>query len=193
MRYVVRRRSQSRLMLTVAAVGVFAAACSGSSSGGASAKVATQSTTQAQSSAAAAGPVALTTHKGPLGTYLTDGQGRTVYMFAADKSGSSTCTGQCATYWPPVTGTAAHTSGAAVASMTGTISRPDGTMQITYAGHPLYLYAGDSKAGDTKGQGSDNFGAKWWLLDPQGKPITGAAPAAKSTTSSSGSGGSGWG
>lgn len=186
MRYADRRRPQSQLLLVIAAAGLLAAACGGSS-GGKTAQV----TTQSQASAAAAAPVTLTTHKGPMGTYLTDSKGRSLYMFAADTSGTSTCSGQCATYWPPVLGSAANASGSADASMTGTISRPDGTTQITYAGHPLYLYAADTMAGDTKGQGSDNFGAKWWLLDPQGKAISSAAPAPSQSSASSG--GVGWG
>jgi predicted lipoprotein with Yx(FWY)xxD motif len=117
-----------------------------------------------------------------MGTFLTDGQGRSLYMFASDTATKSSCTGQCLTYWPPVTGTATA-SGAAKSSLLGTIAS---THQVTYGGHPLYTYAGDKAPGDTTGQGSDNFGAKWWLLTPSGQPIT-------STTTSSGSSSSGGG
>ena len=188
MRYVDRRRAQSPLMLALAAVGIFAAACGGSS-GGKTAQVTTQSTTQAQSPAAGAS-VSLTTHKGPMGTYLTDSKGRSLYVFAADTGSSSTCSGGCATEWPPLTGSSGTAAGSASSSMVGTTSRSDGSTQITYAGHPLYMFAGDANAGDTKGQGLDDFGGKWTLVDPQGSPITGAAPA---SSSSSSSGGDGWG
>lgn len=191
MRYSNRRRARSPLLVMLVAFGALAAACGGSSSGK-TAQVSTQSTTQAQSSAASGSPVKLMTHKGPLGTYLTDDKGRALYLFAADTGSSSTCSGQCATYWPPLMGASATAASGASASLIGTTSRQDGSTQITYAGHPLYLYAGDTKAGDTKGQGSDNFGAKWWLVDPQGKPIT-AAASSPSSGSSSSSGGSGWG
>jgi hypothetical protein len=88
-----------------------------------------------------------------------------------------------------VTGTPTAGSGV-TASLLGTIS---GTNQVTYAGHPLYMYAGDKSAGDTTGQGSDNFGAKWWLLAPSGQPIKAAASgSSSSSSSSSGGGGGGW-
>jgi predicted lipoprotein with Yx(FWY)xxD motif len=124
-----------------------------------------------------------------MGTYLTDGQGRSLYMFASDTSAKSSCTGQCLTYWPRVTG-AATASGGANASLLGTIS---GTGQVTYSGHPLYTYAGDKSAGETNGQGSDNFGAKWWLLAPSGQQITTMSEGSSSSSSSSSSSGSGGG
>jgi hypothetical protein len=76
----------------------------------------------------------------------------------------------------------------------GTITRSDGTKQVTYAGHPLYFYKADSAAGDTHGQGLDDFGGKWWLLASSGKPITGSGGGASSSSSSasSGGGGGGW-
>ena len=80
------------------------------------------------------------------------------------------------------------TSGAANDAQAATIHRSDGTTQITYAGHPLYFYAGDAKPGDTKGQGIDLDGGKWWLVDPTGNAITAAAPAASSSSSTE----SGW-
>jgi predicted lipoprotein with Yx(FWY)xxD motif len=131
----------------------------------------------------------VSTHIGPLGTYLADSKGRTLYEFANDTSSTSTCSGSCATYWPPVTSTGAPVAGAGVTSgMLGTTMRADGTTQVTYSGHPLYLYAGDAKAGDTKGQGLNASGGLWWLLSPAGARITG-----KAGTPSSPAGGSGYG
>ena len=98
------------------------------------------------------------------------------------------CNGSCAAHWPPLLGSSAQSSGAANDAQVATTTRGDGTTQITYAGHPLYYYAGDAKAGDTKGQGLDLDGGKWWLVAPSGKPISAAAPAASSSSSSTGSG-----
>jgi hypothetical protein len=101
----------------------------------------------------------------------------------------SACTGACASAWPPVTGTATA-AGSAKASDLGTITRSDGTKQVTYDGHPLYYFVGDSGPGTASGQGSDNFGAKWWLVSPAGSDIT-ASVSSFSVGSSSGSSGSG--
>jgi predicted lipoprotein with Yx(FWY)xxD motif len=180
------RRSTSRLTLVLAAAGLFAAACGGSSSGS-NAQVA--SNNPPSSAATSAGlRVSITTHKGPAGTYLTDSKGKSLYVFALDSGGQSMCSGSCATSWPPLSGASAQTSGSANAAQAATIQRGDGTTQITYAGHPLYYYAGDASAGDTNGQGLDMDGGKWWLVDPAGKAITSAAPAASSSSSSTGSG-----
>ena len=137
---------------------------------------------------AAGARVSITTHKGPAGTYLTDAQGKSLYMFALDSGGESKCSGSCAEHWPPLSGASAQASGAANAAPAATIQRGDGTTQITYAGHPLYYYSGDTSPGDTNGQGLDLDGGKWWLVAPTGKPITAAAPAASSSSSTE----SGW-
>jgi predicted lipoprotein with Yx(FWY)xxD motif len=116
-----------------------------------------------------------------LGKVLVDSQGRTVYLFKKDTGSMSTCSGACATDWPPVTSTGKPSAGTGVtASMLGTTARSDGSKQVTYGGHPLYLYVGDQNAGDANGQNVDAFGAKWYVLSPAGSAITG----------SSGSGGS---
>jgi predicted lipoprotein with Yx(FWY)xxD motif len=129
-----------------------------------------------------------------MGTYLTDGTGRTLYLFAADTAGKSNCSGACASFWPPLKGSATAMSGAQ-ASMLGTITRSDGSKQVSYDGHPLYYFKEDTKAGQTTGQGFDNFGGKWWLVAPSGQPITGshgASSSAPSSRSSSSGGGGGW-
>ncbi|WP_307805323.1 COG4315 family predicted lipoprotein [Streptomyces spirodelae] len=110
-----------------------------------------------------------------LGKILVDGSGRTIYLFEADKSSKSTCDGGCAQAWPPVVvkGKAEPKAGAGVKSgLLGTSKRDDGERQVTYQGHPLYLYAGDDKPGDTNGQALDQFGAEWFVLAPSGKKIT---------------------
>jgi predicted lipoprotein with Yx(FWY)xxD motif len=108
-----------------------------------------------------------------LGKILTDGKGRTLYLFAADKTSKSTCDGACASLWPPLTVTGAPNPGPGVpSSLLGTTKRSDGTTEVTYAGHPLYYYAGDSAAGDTTGQNLTQFGAKWYVLSANGTEIT---------------------
>jgi predicted lipoprotein with Yx(FWY)xxD motif len=107
----------------------------------------------------------------PLGSILVDGRGRSLYLFEKDKGTASSCSGSCAAVWPPLT-----TAGKGVAlglptGRVGAIKRADGTKQVTYAGHPLYTYAGDGKAGDVKGQGLDQFGAEWYVLARNGGKI----------------------
>ena len=107
-----------------------------------------------------------------LGRVIVDSKGRTLYLFEKDTSRHSACSGQCAQYWPPLL-----THGAPVArtglkkSLLGKIKRANGSQQVTYAGHPLYLYVGDSKPGQTNGEGSQEFGAGWDVLSPSGKKI----------------------
>jgi predicted lipoprotein with Yx(FWY)xxD motif len=176
---------------------VVVAACS---SGGTSSAAAPASPTGGSSSSAGAsspGGTVITTASSSAGTVLASGSGRAVYLWAADTGDMSTCNGACAGAWPPVTTTATATaSGAAKASDIGTITRSDGTKQVTYDGHPLYYYAGDSGPGTSSGQGSDAFGAKWWLVAPTGSDVTigvttftapasAAAPAAAPSTPAS--------
>lgn len=105
------------------------------------------------------------------GTYLSDDEGHAVYMFTADSNGMSKCTDTCAKAWPPM-----MTSGAPIAesgvntALLGTIPR-NGSMQVTYAGMPLYYFSGDKAAGTTTGQGIDHFGGKWYLVAPAGQKI----------------------
>jgi predicted lipoprotein with Yx(FWY)xxD motif len=127
-----------------------------------------------------------------------------VYLWVKDTGDASACTGACAGAWPPVTATGTVTaSGSAKASDLGTITRSDGTKQVTYDGHPLYYFSGDSGPGTASGQGSDGFGAKWWLVAPSGSDVTasvtsftasgsGAAPAATPAASKASGGGYGY-
>jgi predicted lipoprotein with Yx(FWY)xxD motif len=109
-----------------------------------------------------------------LGTFLVDGEGKTIYLFERDRGPKSTCNGACLQKWPAVTTEGKpHAGGEVKASLLGTSKRTDGTMQVTYASHPLYYYAGDSAAGDTNGQGIDAFGAEWYVLGTDGQKIEG--------------------
>jgi len=121
------------------------------------------------------------TGSGSAGTFLVDGTGRAVYLWEADSKDKSTCSGACLGAWPavPATGTVTA-SGGAVSSDLSTITGTDGSKQVAYDGHPLYYFSGDSAAGQTKGQGSAGFGAKWWLVAPAGTAITSSGTATKS-------------
>jgi predicted lipoprotein with Yx(FWY)xxD motif len=115
----------------------------------------------------------VTTKPNKLGTVLAAGPKRlTVYMFEADTGASTSCTGTCGSVWPPVTTSGQpQAAGATVASDLGVITRPDGTKQVTYKGHPIYYYAKDGDAGDAYGAGIKSFGAGWYVLAPSGKKI----------------------
>jgi predicted lipoprotein with Yx(FWY)xxD motif len=107
-----------------------------------------------------------------VGAMLVDGSGRTLYLWKADTSMMSTCSGACAQAWPPVTTGASVRPGKGVEpKLLGIAKRSDGTQQITYAGHPLYTFSGDSAAGQLNGQGSDAFGAAWQAVAPSGAAI----------------------
>lgn len=165
-----------------AAVAVLAAACS---SGGGSSSSAPASPAASAASGSGSGATVITTASSSAGTFLTDGSGRAVYRWVKDTGDASSCSGACAGAWPPVTAAGTVTaSGSASASGLGAITRPDGTRQVTYDGHPLYYYAGDSGSGMASGQGSDSFGAKWWLVSPSGSDVT--ASVSSFTVSGSG-------
>jgi len=133
--------------------------------------------------------------KTALGRILVNSQGMTLYMFALDKGGKSACYGSCATYWPPLVTSSRHVAGAGVrASLLGTTMRKGGTLQVTYAGHPLYRFIKDGRPGQTSGQGLNASGGLWWVLTPAGTVLrkTASAPAAKAaaaTATTSGYGG----
>ena len=104
--------------------------------------------------------------------FLVDANGRALYLWDADHGSMSTCSGACAQAWPPLTTAGTPKAGAKVkASLLGTTTRSNGSREVTYAGHPLYYYAGDSAVGQTSGQGSNSFGSPWWVVSPAGKAI----------------------
>lgn len=126
---------------------------------------------------------------------LVDSNGMTLYWFVPDTSSKSNCSGQCATYWPPVKGPV--TAGSGVTGTLGTITRSDGTKQATYLGHPLYTYVGDKGPGQNKGNGLNISGGLWWEMTVSGStPPANAGAAAtsspKSTATSGGGGGYGY-
>lgn len=145
------------------------------SSTAANAQVSTTTTASSTSAAAPGGEATVVSskHASKLGTVLAAGKKKlTVYLFEADKGSESACYGACAKAWPPVTSAAAASAlGAAQAADLGTITRTDGTKQVTYKGHPLYFFVKDGDAGDAYGQGSKAFGASWYVLSPSGNKV----------------------
>lgn len=107
-----------------------------------------------------------------LGKVLVDGKGRTLYLFEKDKGGKSSCEGECAKAWPPMTVSKKAVAGSGVQSgLLETTSR-GGEQQVVYNDHPLYRYREDKEAGDVNGQNIDEFGGKWYVLDASGNKIT---------------------
>ena len=124
-----------------------------------------------------------------LGSILVDSTGRTLYLFKADVGANSACAGACATAWPPLLATGTPTAGTGLtASKLGTITRSGGKQQVTYNGHPLYLFVKDQKPGDTNGQGVPAFGPAWFALSPAGSQISAPPPSPAGGASSGGGG-----
>jgi predicted lipoprotein with Yx(FWY)xxD motif len=188
-----------RLRRTAAAAGVVSvalvvAACGSSAETGPTA-------TATNASDASATHVTLVTASGPAGTYLVGPNGHTVYLWMADSKNKSHCSSSCMSEWPAVTASGKPTAGTGVNARDLGVITTAGKKQVTYDGHPLYYFAGDSAAGQTTGQGSDGFGAKWWMVSTSGKAITASgsgssasssAGAAAGSGSPSGTSGSGW-
>ena len=177
------RPTRLAVLAAVIALPALAAACGGGGSSSA------PKVTSTPAAAAAATGGAVDAASSSLGKILVAKNGMTLYMFASDQNGKSSCSGPCAQYWPPYTGTPKVGAGLD-ASLLGTTMRSDGKTQVTYDGHPLYTYAGDSSPGATNGQGQNTFGALWWVVAPNGSVVKTAA--AQPATSTSGGGGYGY-
>ena len=107
-----------------------------------------------------------------LGKILVDSRGRTLYVLSADSARKSRCFGACAQNWPPLRASRKPTVGRGLkASKIGTIRRRDGKPQVTYNRHPLYRFVGDTRAGQTHGQGIVAFGGRWSVVSPAGRPV----------------------
>ena len=169
-------RNLSALTILALAAALAVSGCGGgdSESGGAYGSGDEGSTQPAKSESGggstAAGDGVVAVGKGSeLGTILVDSKGLTLYDFHKDKGGKSACYGACAATWPPLTTDGAPKAmNGAQSSQLGTTKRKDGTLQVTYAGWPLYTYAADTRPGDTNGQDIDSFGAEWYALQPNG-------------------------
>jgi predicted lipoprotein with Yx(FWY)xxD motif len=107
---------------------------------------------------------------GEYGKIVVDGNGRTVYVFDKDTSGTSNCSGDCLAKWPVVAaGEGTPQLDGIDASLVSTITRSDGTKQLAIKGLPLYLFASDTQPGEAKGQA---VGGVWWVVGPDGQKIT---------------------
>jgi predicted lipoprotein with Yx(FWY)xxD motif len=171
---------RSSFLAGVAAVPLVALAVVGCGGGGSS-----NANASPPPKTAAGQPATVGVANTSLGKVLVNSKGLTLYLFKKDSGTTSACSGACASAWPPLRAKGKPTVGAGVtASKVGTTSRSDGSPQVTYNGHPLYLYQGDSKPGDTNGQGISAFGAGWFALSASGNQVAGQA--------SSGGGGLGY-
>jgi predicted lipoprotein with Yx(FWY)xxD motif len=160
-----------RLAALALASALVLAACGGSGSSSTS-STATTATSAAKPAGSPRPASIVGTSTSSLGTFLVDAKGRSLYLWDADHGSKSVCSSACATAWPPLTTTGKpKASGMAKSSLLGTTKRADGSREVTYAGHPLYYYAGDTGSGQTNGQGSDSFGSPWWVVSPAGKAI----------------------
>lgn len=174
------RRRQGRvvgIMALLLALGAALSACSSSPSASSS------TSTPAASGGSSGGGAAVDSASSHYGTVLVSSSGRTLYMLSSDSSSASTCTGGCASVWPPLTTTGSPTAGSGVnASLLGTVTRSDGSKQVTYNGHPLYRYSGDTGSGQVNGEGINSFGGTWYVLDTSGHSVTGASSGSTTTT-----------
>ena len=153
-------------------------------------------TTSSESGGASGSGTIASAEVGGVGTVLVDSEGMTVYLFTPDEGTESTCYGGCESAWPPVVAEGKPTAGeGATSSDLGTTKRKDGTMQVTYNGHPLYTFSGDTSPGEAVGQEDDGT---WFVLDEAGEAVKGGAPSGgttgessteSTTTESSGAGG----
>jgi predicted lipoprotein with Yx(FWY)xxD motif len=165
-------RPRIRLLIALAALAPAAAAvsaCGGSAATGPGGTTAITVPRTASGKAATVGVAGV----GRLGKILVDSRGRTLYLFQKDVGTRSSCTGACAAAWPPLRATGKPTAGTSLAAAKlGTTPRADGKPQVTYNGHPLYLYSADQAAGDSNGQGVNAFGGGWFALSAAGNRVT---------------------
>jgi predicted lipoprotein with Yx(FWY)xxD motif len=153
------------VLCLLAALAIAASGCGGGDSTGAKPAAETESVSSAVA-------VISADQVSDLGTILVDGEGRTLYDFHKDRhtdyiATSSACYGACAEEWPPLlTGGEPEAEGGAIATKLGVLKRKDGTLQVTYYGHPLYTYEGDKEPGIAAGNSLTAFGGKWHALQP---------------------------
>ena len=165
----------------MAGVALLAAACSSGASGtsggyGGGYGAGNTPTTTGAAAVPSATATTLDLANSNLGQILVDSKGRSVYLFGADTGMNSTCTSAgCIAEWPPLIANGTPQVGAGLAgNELGTTTRADGHQQVTYAGHPLYYFAGDTQAGATAGQGINDNGGPWYLVHTDGTAVTSA-------------------
>ncbi len=165
------------LAVAALALGISAAGCGGSSSSSPAPAGGTNASSGSSGgygyggggSSSSASAVTIKAASSPLGTILVDQDGKTLYLFEADSQNKSNCSGGCLSLWPPVDANGKATAGSGVTA--GMIGTATGSSQVTYDGHPLYWFSGDTAAGDTNGEGLTDFGGAWYAVSPAGKAV----------------------
>jgi predicted lipoprotein with Yx(FWY)xxD motif len=188
-RNLMRNRYQLRLLAvaSVAVLGLVAAGCGGGSS---ASPAPTSGVAGAEHSTSAA--AVMTRKISGLGVVLVNPKGRTLYVFMKDQRRRVTCTGQCASFWPPLkwkSKSKPTAGGAAKTSLLSSVKNPSGGRVITYNKWPLYTYAGDSAAGQAKGEAQTLNGGKWYVISAKGALVKHKSSGSTTTTG----GGGGWG
>lgn len=167
-------RSVTRLFFLVALLALVVTACGGGETEDGTTEGTVDETTESIDETTeddGEADATVTTSDSEFGEILTDAEGMTLYMFQPDEGGGeSTCTGDCAEAWPPLTAEGDPVAGSGLdESLLSTTERDDGTTQVVYNGHPLYYFAQDEAPGDTNGQGVNDV---WWVLaGPDGEPV----------------------
>jgi predicted lipoprotein with Yx(FWY)xxD motif len=158
----------------LAVTGLFLIACGTPTGSAATPSPAPAASTPTQSAAPSPSPPeTLTVAASRYGRIIVDRQGRTVYLFDAEASTTPRCYGACAAAWPPLLLTTSPFAGGGLSqALIATVARSDGSAQVTYNGHALYLYAGDRAPGEIKCQAVVEFGGGWFVVDAQGNKIT---------------------
>jgi predicted lipoprotein with Yx(FWY)xxD motif len=178
-----RRHHKVALAPLVGALAVALGACGGSDSApatsappatttSAAAPEAAPATTTRETASKPAKTTPVKTGPSPYGRILTDGKGHTLYLFTREKTATSQCYGACAKAWPPLIARGKPVArGAAKQSLLGTTRRRDGSRQVTYGGHPVYYYVGETKPAQVLCQNVDEFGGTWLVVSPSGAAI----------------------
>jgi predicted lipoprotein with Yx(FWY)xxD motif len=185
-------RNRLFMISGLATVAILASACASSSSGmgayGGSSNAPASASPMAGKSASVK-TVVLRTLRTSSGRVLTNSKGFALYWYAEDTPNSSKCTGSCASTWPPLLGKPEAAMGVNLTGGLGTIARPDGTIQATYKGHPLYLYVLDTKAGKITGNG---VGGEWHVMLKKAAANNGGSMSSPTQSSGSSGGGGGY-
>ncbi len=185
-----RNRYQLRVLgaASVAVLGLVVAGCGG----GSSASAPKGGVAGAEHTLITA--AVLTRKVSGLGVVLVNAKGHTLYVFMKDQHSRVTCTGQCASFWPPLkwkSKSKPKAGGAAKTSLLSSVKNPSGGRVVTYDKWPLYTFVNDTAAGQAKGEGQNLNGGKWYVISPKGVLIKHKSASGGGTTTSSGGGG--WG